>query len=352
MKNNEDKMSLALSRLRDAQQQKQDTEVQLMLEAREQVFARYRPIFASASLDNLSKEDFYSFLLFENNKHWSHLHRQGNRITNDMESLRRGLKILLDETQDIYSRLDRLRPRNGNPIVPGAGKAILTAILFVAYPDRYGVWNQRSEDSLRNLGLLDEFTSKESFADRYLKVNGLLLALSTSLQIDLWTLDALLWRVDTPIDGPSKGDAVGIPGRVEESYGAEFAFERHLEDLLVENWDLTDLSKEWDLFWNDGEAAQQYATKVGLIDLLARHKTKSQWLVIELKKGSSSDAVVGQVTRYMGWVKEHLANSSDTVEGLIVSGELDEKLRYSIRQIPNVRHMRYKLDLKLIPSDK
>ena len=352
MDKNGEKITIALSRLRELMSQRQDSEVEAILEARDEVLARYQPIFSSANIKNLTKEEFHSFLLFENNKHWKQIHRQVNQITSDMDALRKGLTILLDETQDINTRLERLRPRNGNPLIPGAGKAKLTAILLIAYPDRYGVWNELSEESLRKMELLDDFSSKESFAERYRKVNGLLLILSRALGVDLWTLDALLWRIVAPIIDERDKEIASTPRTRADSYNAEFTFERHLEDLLVENWDLTDLSKDWDLFWNDGEAAQQYATKVGPIDLLARHKTKSQWLVIELKKGRSSDAVVGQVTRYMGWVKEHLANGSDPVEGLIVSGDFDEKLRYSIRQIPNLQHMRYKLDLKLVPSNK
>jgi restriction system protein len=33
-------------------------------------------------------------------------------------------------------------------------------------------------------------------------------------------------------------------------------------------------------------------------------KDKSQLLAVELKKGRASDAVVGQVLRYMGYVKQ------------------------------------------------
>jgi restriction system protein len=40
--------------------------------------------------------------------------------------------------------------------------------------------------------------------------------------------------------------------------------------------------------------------KLGWLLLKAIKKDKSQLLVVELKKGRASDAVVGQVLRYMG----------------------------------------------------
>ena len=73
-----------------------------------------------------------------------------------------------------------------------------------------------------------------------------------------------------------------------------FALEKHLEAFLVANWSKTDLSREYDLFQEDGEVTgQQYPTDTGPIDLLAISKDKTKLLVIELKKGRASDAVVG-----------------------------------------------------------
>jgi len=44
---------------------------------REEVFARYRPILSPEHVSSLTKDEFTSFLYFENNHHWSGLHRQG-----------------------------------------------------------------------------------------------------------------------------------------------------------------------------------------------------------------------------------------------------------------------------------
>ena len=50
-----------------------------------------------------------------------------------------------------------------------------------------------------------------------------------------------------------------------------------------------------------------YIGYTGYMDILAISKDKSEFLVIELKKGRASDEVLGQIQRYMGHVKTELA---------------------------------------------
>ena len=74
-------------------------------ESERKVIGRYGPLFNPSNLDNLSKEDFKSFLLIKNNLHWEGIHRQGNIITADMKLLIKFLKYLLDENIPIKERL-------------------------------------------------------------------------------------------------------------------------------------------------------------------------------------------------------------------------------------------------------
>ena len=93
-----------------------------------------------------------------------------------------------------------------------------------------------------------------------------------------------------------------------------FALEKHLEHFLVQNWAMTELGRDYDIFEEDGEMrGQQYPSDTGPMDILAIKKDKSELLVVELKKGRASDAVVGQVLRYMGFVAQDLAEPTQTV---------------------------------------
>ena len=72
---------------------------------------------------------------------------------------------------------------------------------------------------------------------------------------------------------------------------------------------------------------KEFDTKeIGRIDLLLTDK-KGYDVVVELKKGRKSDDVVGQLSRYMGWV---MKNRNSKVRGIIVVSEPDERLEYSI----------------------
>ncbi|RME93735.1 MAG: hypothetical protein D6766_07600, partial [Verrucomicrobia bacterium] len=63
---------------------KQRPEFQQHEEERKEVFTRYQPVFSAAHLQDLTEEDFRSFLYFDNNKHWTGLYRQAGRLTTDM----------------------------------------------------------------------------------------------------------------------------------------------------------------------------------------------------------------------------------------------------------------------------
>jgi restriction system protein len=122
-----------------------------------------------------------------------------------------------------------------------------------------------------------------------------------------------------------------------------------LQEFLVDTWDQTELGREWALLEEDGEilGSQYDNRKIGRVDLLAKHRDEDRWLVIELKRGRASDVVVGQIMRYCGWVEEHLAAEGEVVEGLIISLDHDENLRYALRRAPGVRAVQYRVSFTL-----
>jgi restriction system protein len=125
--------------------------------------------------------------------------------------------------------------------------------------------------------------------------------------------------------------------------------EKHLEAFLVANWSQTDLSKDFSIYEEDGEpVGQQYATDAGPIDVLAISKDRKRLLVVELKRGRATDAVVGQVLRYMGYVKEQIAEADQIVEGAIIALEDDQKLRWALTVVPSITFYRYQINFKLV----
>lgn len=147
-------------------------------------------------------------------------------------------------------------------------------------------------------------------------------------------------------DGHATVSIVATNPEIEDP--AAFAMEAHLQDFLIKNWDQTELGKTFAVFEEDGEpTGKEYPTAVGSIDILAVSKDNKRLLVIELKRGRASDVVVGQALRYMGWVKEQLAETNQTVEGMIIALEDDPKLRWAISMVPNLAFYRYEISFKL-----
>jgi restriction system protein len=127
-----------------------------------------------------------------------------------------------------------------------------------------------------------------------------------------------------------------------------FALEKHLEEFLVHNWKQTELGKKYDIYELDGEIiGQQYPSDTGPIDILALSKDKKEILVVELKKGRISDVVVGQIQRYMGYVKDELAEKNQTVRGVIIALEDDMRLSRALSVTQNIDFMTYQVRFTL-----
>ena len=125
-----------------------------------------------------------------------------------------------------------------------------------------------------------------------------------------------------------------------------FYMEKQLEDFIIENWSSTDFGKELDLIFEEGNLkSQQYRTDIGPIDILAIERKTGKHVVIELKKNQTSDDTVGQILRYMGWVKENL--NDPNVRGIIVAGKYDEKLDYARKMIPGLEVFIYEVRFNL-----
>ena len=127
-----------------------------------------------------------------------------------------------------------------------------------------------------------------------------------------------------------------------------FAMEKHLEDFLISNWSITSLGKTHDIFEEDGEKiGQQYQTDTGYIDILAISKDKKELLVVELKKGRASDAVVGQILTYMGYISSDLAEPDQIVRGCIIALEDDLRIKNALKMTPSIDFYRYEVSFNL-----
>lgn len=82
----------------------------------------------------------------------------------------------------------------------------------------------------------------------------------------------------------------------------------------------------------DKRIRQQFSMGVGVgrSDLICSDES-GDLVVVELKRGLSSDQVVGQILSYIGWLRENVAQTNQSVKGIIVTGDYDERLRLAAK---------------------
>ena len=155
---------------------------------------------------------------------------------------------------------------------------------------------------------------------------------------------SVLERAELP---NSIADANGIEAEEERITEINMQMEQDLENFLVANLHL--IHKDLELYKDaQGKSGRQFSTEVGYIDLLC--KQQKEYVVIELKKGRSSDIVVGQISRYIGWVKDKLADGAN-VKGIIIVHDFDPKLKYAALANPNIELKYYQIKIDFVSEE-
>jgi EVE domain/Endonuclease NucS len=132
---------------------------------------------------------------------------------------------------------------------------------------------------------------------------------------------------------------------------AEFALEAHLEEFIDKNWLSIDFGCSLERYTSEDQDGRQFPAGPWSIDFLCIDKSSRDLVVIEPKRGKTSDSTVGQILRYLSWVQENVAAEGQAVRGIIVAREMDEAMRYAVMRLSNVTVQTYRIDFKLIKAD-
>jgi hypothetical protein len=137
--------------------------------------------------------------------------------------------------------------------------------------------------------------------------------------------------------------------RTTEELAAQslFALEAHLEEFIAYNWAKISWGAALELYREGEQTGRQYPAATWSIDFLAVDQNTNELVVIELKRSQTSDATVGQVLRYINWIKKNLAKPDQKVRGIIVASEIDDALRYAVTGLPNVSVKTYTVTFSL-----
>jgi len=218
-----------------------DPEVSGIWNSKDRVIARYSRVFAPGNIPNLTAEDYHDFLRFDNNGHWSNLSRSAKGAGNDIQILRQVLQQLLNESLPL---VDRINATFGK--ISGLNRAVLTPILMIVHPQKYGVWNTPAEKALKQLGLWPAGSSM-SQGETYEKINAVLLKITRDLQTDLWTLDSLWWYIVRQQGAAERPDQMGFVLLQDQESNLQFNSENEMtspvdrQDVsiarnLIEKW--------------------------------------------------------------------------------------------------------------------
>jgi hypothetical protein len=158
-----------------------------------------------------------------------------------------------------------------------------------------------------------------SFQNRFRLLQVLIQAYSLPLERTGFVWDLL--SMDEP--------AVPVPVAAESTIITERALEEHLEQTWAST-EFASLGIELATVERHGLPGRQVLTRRNTIDLLGYREAAREWWVFELKKGRTSDAVVGQVGRYMGWISQNHTKRDQTVKGAIIVGRPDDNLKSAV----------------------
>lgn len=135
------------------------------------------------------------------------------------------------------------------------------------------------------------------------------------------------------IPGQSTED---ISTRLVQNHIAAHAsiLERNLEDFTILQLDAIEPGLHL--------VRRQFSTPAGRIDLLCKD-AEGSYVVVELKRNQGTDQVMGQILRYMGWLKEEYP--SKKVRGIVIVAKKDQALLYASKAVPNVLVKEFKLSI-------
>ena len=163
---------------------------------------------------------------------------------------------------------------------------------------------------------------------------------------------AHVYLEDTQGTSPNPPSTIQSESEQAEALSITASLESMLEDFIANN--LPSLEPNLKMFKDsEGILGRQYNTEVGLIDLLCVD-ARNNLVVVELKRGRESDKVVGQISRYMGWVKAKLADGFSGIRGIVIVHKptdkypKDDKLEYAILANPNLQLKYYEITLKFL----
>ena len=147
-----------------------------------------------------------------------------------------------------------------------------------------------------------------------------------------------------PLDSQDPADTADVNDDDSSVEPSKFAYESDLRDFLARH--LTIIEPGLQLYEDEGITGVEFPVGGRFADLLAVD-ARGCLIVIELKVSRGYDRVVGQLLRYMAWIRAHQAEAGQCVRGMIIAREISEDLRLACSSISDVELLEYELAVTL-----
>ncbi|MDX9702411.1 MAG: endonuclease NucS [Candidatus Auribacterota bacterium] len=130
----------------------------------------------------------------------------------------------------------------------------------------------------------------------------------------------------------------------DESNNSEFAYEKDLQNFLSRNLHYIDPCLT--LYNDEDISGIEFPAGNRFIDILAVDNSNN-YVVIELKVSRGFDRVVGQILRYISWIRQNLAEPHQQVRGIIVARKISEDLKLACSEVSHIELYEYELSVSL-----
>ena len=138
-------------------------------------------------------------------------------------------------------------------------------------------------------------------------------------------------------EAEASADATAVAG------ATEFLLEKDLQNFLARHLDRIEPGLR--LYEDsDGTRGIEYDAGGRRIDILALDSDNAL-VVLELKVSKGYDRVVGQLLRYVNWVRQNLAEQGQRVRGMIVCRAMTDDLKLACSSVPDIELFEYQLSV-------
>ena len=229
------------------------------------------------------------------------------------------------------------------------GRTVIPKLLSIYYSDTFlPIFND--QDHFLSKLLISGFDTESTGLELYLEYNFKLFKVkekleeSTGRTFQNFEFARLLYHAFPKEQTAKDGEPSKIDAAEEQTFEALEV--QHYQSLLHRNFHR--LFPKLKYFDEEAQIPKngQYDTQtVGIMDLLAVDD-KGDFLVIEIKR-QATDKTIGQILRYMGWIKEELSKDGQKVKRLVVAERKDIQLEFALKMIPDVKFMKLGLTITL-----